>query len=118
MFMAAALNQNIAVMQSDDRPPRKVIHVDMDAFCASVEQRDDPELRVKPVAVGGGHRGVVTAASYEARKFDVRSAMPSVTAERRCPELIFVKPHFDVYRVIRHQILAFFCDYTALISPI
>src|SRR5947207_5757693 len=91
MFMGAALNQNIAVMQSDDRPSRKIIHVDMDAFYASVEQRDDPELRGKPVAVGGQHRGVVMAASYEARKFGVRSAMPSVTAKRRCPEIVFVK---------------------------
>src|SRR3954454_10076628 len=118
MFIGAALNQNEAAMQSDDRPIRKIIHVDMDAFYASVEQRDDPSLKGKPVAVGGGHRGVVTAASYEARKFGVRSAMPSVTAKRRCPELIFVKPHFDVYRAVSHQIRDIFADYTDLVEPL
>src|SRR3954449_6329515 len=118
MFMGAGLNQIIAAMQSDERPIRKIIHVDMDAFYASVEQRDDPSLRGKPVAVGGGHRGVVTAASYEARKYGVRSAMPSVTAKRRCPELIFVKPHFDVYRNVSQQIRAIFADYTDLIEPL
>ena len=91
----------------------------MDAFYASVEQRDNPELRGKPVAVGGSReRGVVAAASYEARKFGVRSAMPSVTARRKCPELIFVKPRFDVYRAVSHQIRAIFAEYTPLIEPL
>jgi len=105
-------------MPSDERPTRKIIHVDMDAFYASVEQRDNPELKGKPVAVGGGHRGVVTAASYEARPFGVRSAMPSVTAKRRCPDLIFVKPRFDVYRAVSHQVRAIFAGYTDLIEPL
>lgn len=105
-------------MADSERPPRKIIHVDMDAFYASVEQRDNPELRGKPVAVGGGHRGVVTAASYEARPFGVRSAMPSVTAKRRCPELIFVKPRFDVYRDVSRQIRSIFLDYTELVEPL
>ena len=105
-------------MADDDRPLRKIIHVDMDAFYASVEQRDDPELRGKPVAVGGGHRGVVMAASYEARKYGVRSAMPAVTAKRRCPELVFVKTRFDVYRAVSQQIRAIFLDYTDLVEPL
>lgn len=98
---------------------RKIIHIDMDAFYASVEQRDHPELRGRPVAVGGSAaRGVVAAASYEARKFGVRSAMPSVTAKRKCPELIFVRPRFDVYRQVSQQIREIFADYTPLIEPL
>lgn len=98
---------------------RKVIHVDMDAFFASVEQRDDPALRGRPVAVGHGEsRGVVAAASYEARKFGVRSALPSVTAIRRCPDLVFVPPRFEVYRSVSAQIHAVFSEFTDLIQPL
>ncbi|MFW2853085.1 DNA polymerase IV [Sphingomonas sp. TX0543] len=104
---------------SDAASPRKIIHVDMDAFYASVEQRDDPALRGRPVAVGSAQaRGVVAAASYEARAFGVRSALPSATALRRCPDLVFVRPRFDVYRAISQQIRAIFADYTALIEPL
>ncbi|WP_265571439.1 DNA polymerase IV [Sphingomicrobium nitratireducens] len=97
---------------------RKVIHVDMDAFFASVEQRDNPDLRGRPVAVGGGHRGVVAAASYEAREYGVRSAMPSVTARRRCPDLVFVKSRFDVYRAVSRQIRDIFAYHTDLVEPL
>ena len=91
----------------------------MDAFYASVEQRDNPELRGRPVAVGGSReRGVVAAASYEARKFGVRSAMPSVTAKRKCPELIFVRPRFDAYREASRQIRAIFARHTPIIEPL
>ena len=99
--------------------PRKIVHVDMDAFYASVEQRDNPALRGQPVAVGhGAQRGVVAAASYEARAFGVRSAMPSTTAMRRCPALVFVPPRFEVYRAVSRQIHAILGDYTALIEPL
>ena len=98
---------------------RKIIHVDMDAFFASVEQRDHPELRGRPVAVGGSSgRGVVAAASYEARKFGVKSAMPSVTAKRLCPDLIFVKSRFDAYREASDQIRAIFGHHTDLVEPL
>jgi DNA polymerase-4 len=98
---------------------RRIIHIDMDAFYASVEQRDNPTLRGLPVAVGGdGARGVVAAASYEARQFGVHSAMPSITARRRCPELVFAPPRFDVYRAVSQQIRAIFARYTPLIQPL
>jgi DNA polymerase-4 len=102
-----------------ETPVRKIIHIDMDAFYASVEQRDDPTLRGRPVAVGhAGKRGVVAAASYEARKFGVRSAMPSTTALRKCPELVFVPPRFEVYRAVSEQIRRIFADYTPLVEPL
>jgi DNA polymerase IV len=100
-------------------PYRKIIHIDMDAFYASVEQRDNLELRGKSVAVGGSaERGVVAAASYEARKFGVRSAMPSVTAKRQCSDLIFVKPRFEVYKAISRQIGEIFAEHTPIIEPL
>lgn len=97
---------------------RRILHIDMDAFFASIEQRDKPELRGKPVAVGGGVRGVVAAASYEARRFGVRSAMPASRAQRLCPELIFVKHRMDVYREVSGQVRAIFGRYTDLIEPL
>jgi DNA polymerase-4 len=98
---------------------RKIIHIDMDAFYASVEQRDNPLLRGRPVAVGSSRqRGVVAAASYESRKFGVHSAMPSVTAARKCPGLIFVKPRFDIYRQVSQQIREIFYQYTDLVEPL
>jgi DNA polymerase IV len=102
------------------RPPfRKIIHVDMDAFFASVEQLDNPELRGKPIAVGGGElRGVVAAASYEARKFGVKSAMSGVLAKQKCPNLIFVKPNFSRYKEVSYQIREIFYEYTDLVEPL
>lgn len=98
---------------------RKIIHIDMDAFFASVEQRDFPELKGKCVAVGGNEeRGVIATASYEARKYGVGSAMSSVVAKRKCPQLIFVKPRFQVYKEISNQIREIFLEYTDLVEPL
>lgn len=103
----------------NDLPIRKIIHVDMDAFYASVEQMDHPELKGKPLAVGGNEkRGVVAAASYEARKFGVRSAISGVQAKRNCPDLIFVPPRFDRYKEISKEIRKIFYDYTDLVEPL
>ena len=100
-------------------PLRKIIHIDMDAFFASIEQRDNPQLRGKPIAVGGvGERGVVAAASYEARRFGVRSAMASVTARKLCPQLIFVKTRHDHYKEVSAQIMSIFYEYTDLVEPL
>jgi DNA polymerase-4 len=113
-----------AEMGTEDRTEesagsRKIIHIDMDAFYASVEQRDNPELRGKPVAVGGSRaRGVVAAASYEAREFGVHSAMPSLIARRKCPDLIFVEPRFEVYKAISLQIRQILAEYTPVIEPL
>ena len=104
---------------SEPLPFRKIIHIDMDAFYASVEQMDNPELRGKPIAVGGAeNRGVVSAASYEARKFGVRSAISGVLAKKNCPELIFVSPRFDRYKEISKKIHKIFHDYTDLVEPL
>ncbi len=103
----------------DETPVRKIIHVDMDAFFASVEQRDNPQWRGKPIAVGGGsERGVVAAASYEARKFGVRSAMPGAKARRLCPDLIFVPHRFGAYREVSSQIRTIFESWTPLVQPL
>ena len=103
----------------EDLPIRKIIHVDMDAFYASVEQMDRPELKGKPIAVGGSEkRGVVSAASYEARKFGVRSAMSGAMAKLNCPDLIFVRPRFDRYHEISKKIRSIFYDYTDLVEPL
>lgn len=104
---------------TSDLPIRKIIHVDMDAFYASVEQMDNPELKGKPVAVGGGgKRGVVSAASYEARKFGVKSAMAGNLAAKLCPEIIFVRPHFERYSEISKKVRSIFYDYTDLVEPL
>ena len=102
-----------------DSGPRKIIHIDMDAFYASVEQRDDPALRGKPIAVGGGGpRGVVATASYEARTFGVKSAMPGARARRLCPDLLFVKPRFEVYRAVSAHVREIFARFTDIIQPL
>lgn len=98
---------------------RKIIHVDMDAFYASIEQRDHPEYRGKPIAVGRAEmRGVVAAASYEARRFGVRSAMPSMKAMKLCPKLIFTRNRMDVYKAVSAQIREIFHRYTDLVEPL
>jgi DNA polymerase-4 len=99
---------------------RKIIHVDMDAFYAAVEQRDNPDLQGKPVIVGGApdSRGVVAACSYEARKFGIHSAMSSRTAFRLCPQAVFIPPNFTVYRAVSSQIREIFHDYTDLVEPL
>lgn len=102
-----------------ETPLRKIIHVDMDAFYASVEQRDNPALRGKPVVVGGDHeRGVIAAASYEARRYGIHSAMASVVAKRKCPDLIFVRSNFDKYKKVSQQIREIFFEYTDLVEPL
>ncbi len=102
-----------------DTPLRKIIHIDMDAFFAAIEQRDNPSLRGKPIAVGSPERrGVVATASYEARRFGVRSAMPSVIAAKRCPGLIFVKGNYEKYKAVSMQIMDIFREYTDLIEPL
>ncbi len=115
-FLAKANELNRLI---EDLNTRKIIHVDMDAFYASVEQLDNPELKGKPIAVGGSReRGVVAAASYEARQYGVHSAMPSITAARRCPDLIFVKARFERYKEVSAQIMEIFKSYTDLVEPL
>ena len=105
-------HQSLSPDPPDAGESRKIIHIDMDAFYAAVEQRDNPALRGRPLSVGGSReRGVVAAASYEARRFGVRSAMSSVVARRRCPELVFVEPRFDVYKSISRQVRSIFADW-------
>jgi len=107
-------------MEETQRKQRIVLHIDLDAFYASIEQRDHPELRGKPVVVGGSRegRGVVATCSYEVRAFGVHSAMPSRTAQRLCPEAIFLPAHFEVYRAVSQQVMAMFQAHTALVEPL
>jgi DNA polymerase-4 len=112
-------NDGVAAAGADNRRMRKILHIDMDAFYASVEQRDDPTLRGKPVVVAWrGSRSVVCAASYEARKFGVRSAMPAVRAERLCPDAIFVPPDFTRYKAVSRQVREIFLRHTDLVEPL
>jgi DNA polymerase-4 len=105
--------------QNADKPVRKIIHIDMDAFYASIEQRDFPEYKGKPLVVGGSSkRGVVAAASYEARDYGIRSAMPTLTAIKRFPELIIVKPRFNIYKQVSRQIMEIFHSITDLVEPL
>ena len=111
--------KGIIINIPDHIAQRKIIHIDMDAFYASVEQRDNPELKGKPIAVGGGsNRGVTTTASYEARKYGVRSAMPGYKAKQLCPSIIFVKPRFEAYKEASQQIRQIFLQYTDIIEPL
>src|SRR5437762_2498363 len=116
----AVLLDNILVDEKRRRQQmRKIIHIDMDAFYASVEQRDQPDLRGKPVIVGWpGQRSVVCAASYEARKFGVHSAMPSSRARRLCPEAVFIPPTFEKYREVSHQVRGILERHTPLVEPL
>src|SRR5260221_4948210 len=106
--------------RSMNEATRAILHIDLDAFYASIEQRDHPEYRGKPVIVGGSpdRRGVVATASYEARRYGVHSAMPSWTAQRLCPDAIFLPARFDVYRAVSQQIMAIFRRHTALVEPL
>lgn len=110
----------VSILDVMNYQTKKIIHVDMDAFYASVEQRDNPQYRGKPLVVGGSpnQRGVVAAASYEARKFGIHSAMPSITAIALCPRLIFVRPRFDVYREVSAQIHEIFKRYTDVVEGV
>ncbi len=116
---AGGRERTIGPVTQPEAPPRKIIHVDMDAFYASVEQRDDPSLRGRPVVVAWrGPRSVVCAASYEARKFGVRSAMPALRAERLCPEAVFVPPDFTRYRAVSRQVREILLRHTGLVEPL
>jgi DNA polymerase-4 len=120
MLKFSVKNPTIQNSQLSMHPIRKIIHIDMDAFYASVEQRDRPELKGKPVIVGGDpqSRGVVAACSYEAREFGIHSAMASSTAYRLCPDAVFIRPRFDVYRAVSSDIRKIFCEYTDLVEPL